>query len=105
MNIRAVQSLVKKRKYRLTLHAENERDADKITIEEIKAAFLSVKAEIIEDYPNDPRGQSCLILGFTKQNRPVHIVCGIEDVVMLVVITVYRPDQGEWIGWKTRRRG
>lgn len=105
MDIRTIQLLVKKRKYRLTLHAENERDADRITLEEIKDAFLSVKAEIIEDYPNDPRGQSCLILGFTKQNRPVHVVCGIEDSEMFVVITVYRPDQGGWIDWKIRRGG
>ena len=58
MDIRTIQLLVEKRKYRLTLHAENERDADRITLGEIKDAFLSVKAGIIEDYPNDPRGKA-----------------------------------------------
>lgn len=102
MDMLAIQSLVGKKKYRLTSHAENERDADKITLEEIKDAFLSLKAEIIEDYPNDPRGPSCLILGFTKYNRPAHIVCGMEGLGLLVVITVYRPDQNEWFDWKIR---
>ena len=105
MDIDIIQSLVKEKKYRLTLHAENERDADSIAIEEIKDAFLSGKAKIVEDYPNDPRGESCLILGFTKQNKPIHIVCVIENSAMLVIITVYRPDPDEWIDWKARKGG
>lgn len=65
MNIEQIRFLVKERKYRLTLHAENERDTDRITLEEIETALLSSKSEVIEDYPNDPRGSSSLILGFT----------------------------------------
>ena len=94
--------MVEGKKYRLTLYAENERDANRIAVEEIREAFLSGRAEIIEYYPNDPRGESYLILGFTKQNRPIHIVCGIENLEMLVIITVYRPDLNEWIDWKIR---
>ena len=30
--------------------------------------------EIIEDYPDDARGPSCLMLGFTDK-RAVHVVC------------------------------
>lgn len=34
----------------------------------------SVKTgEVIEDYPNDSRGHSCLILGFGEDNRPIHV--------------------------------
>jgi hypothetical protein len=31
--------------------------------------------EIIEDYQEDKYGPSCLIVGFTKQTRPLHIQC------------------------------
>jgi len=31
--------------------------------------------EIIEDYPEDRRGHSCLIHGFDKNKRAIHIVC------------------------------
>jgi hypothetical protein len=31
--------------------------------------------EIIEDYPHDKYGPSCLILGFTQAGRPLHIQC------------------------------
>lgn len=31
------------------------------------------EGEIIEDYPEDTRGHSCLILGRGKKGRPIHI--------------------------------
>jgi len=34
---------------------------------------LSEKAELIENYPEDKFSPSCLILGFTHKNRPLHI--------------------------------
>jgi hypothetical protein len=30
--------------------------------------------EVIEDYPEDMRGHSCLMLGFGGKNRPIHIL-------------------------------
>jgi hypothetical protein len=80
-----------------------ERDADQITLQEITESLLSTDAKIIEDYPNDPRGPSCLILGFTKQNRPIHVVCGIGEPETLVIITLYRPDPNQWIHWEIRK--
>lgn len=103
MDLKQIKSIVDQKNYRLTLHAEFERDADQITIEEIEEALFSPKAKIIEDYPNDPRGHSCLVLGFTKQKHPIHIVCGIGEHETLVVITVYRPDPEEWIDWQIRK--
>lgn len=106
MDIEQIKRLAAQKRYRLSLHAEVERDADQITMEELEEALLSPKAEIIEDYPNDPRGPSCLILGFTKENLPIHIVCGIveyEEYEMLILITNYRPDPEEWIDWRIRK--
>ena len=104
--IERIKKLAAQKKYRLTLHAEIERDADQITAEELEEALLSPQGEIIEDYPNDPRGPSCLMLGFTKEKLPLHIVCGIaeyDESEMLILITNYRPDPEEWIDWRIRK--
>jgi len=33
------------------------------------------EGEVIEEYPKDVRGHSCLLLGFGDQERPIHVVC------------------------------
>ena len=37
------------------------------------------EGEIIEDYPEDTGGHSCLILGRGGDGRPIHIVCAPKD--------------------------
>jgi hypothetical protein len=44
-----------------------------ITVEEVRRAVLD--GEIIEDYPEDVRGHSCLILGPGELERQIHVVC------------------------------
>jgi hypothetical protein len=99
-----IQTRVKARSYRLTSHAEGEREADQIAISQVEEALLSPLCEVIEDYPHDLRGRSCLLLGFTQTGEPIHVVCGFADGKELVVITVYRPDPGQWQDWRIRRR-
>ena len=53
------------------------------------------EGEIIEDYPEDTRGHSCLILGRGRDGRPIHIVCTPKDEY-LAVITAYIPDEAQW---------
>jgi len=98
-----IQNLVRAKKYRLTSHAEEERDADQITKKEIEEALLSSHLEVIEDYPGDSRGRSCLVLGFTNENKPIHFVCGLAVADILIIITIYRPDAEQWIDWRKRR--
>lgn len=50
---------------------------------------------IIEDYAEDQRGHSCLLLGFDASNRGIHIVCSPKDEY-LAIITAYLPDEDEW---------
>lgn len=50
---------------------------------------------VIEDYPNDPRGPSCLILGRGIGDRPIHVVCSPKPD-FLAIITAYLPDRDEW---------
>ncbi len=72
-----------------------------ITTSEVREILLNGK--IIEDYPDDPRGHSCLVLGFGKESRPIHVVCSPKEDY-LAVITAYIPSKSEWEDdYKTRR--
>lgn len=50
---------------------------------------------VIEDYPTDHRGPSCLLLGRGLRDRPIHIVCSPKPD-FLAIITAYLPDRHEW---------
>lgn len=63
---------------------------------------VAARGEVIEDYPEDARGHSCLMLGRGIGGRPVHVVCSPKDDY-LAIITTYLPDPDEW-GPDFRRR-
>jgi hypothetical protein len=72
-----------------------------ITPAEVEAVIQC--GEVIEDYPTDPRGPSCLICGAGAGARPVHVVCA-PKVDYLAVITAYLPDLNQWSNdYKTRK--
>lgn len=64
-----------------------------ISTEEVRQVIEN--GEIIENYPNDPRGHSCLMLGFGIDKRPIHIVCAPKKEY-LAIITAYIPNEEEW---------
>jgi uncharacterized protein DUF4258 len=72
-----------------------------ISPHEVEAVVI--QGELIEDYPNDPRGPSCLMLGFGERRRAVHVVCSPKDEY-LAIITAYLPDPGQWSEDYRRRR-
>lgn len=51
--------------------------------------------EIIEDYPEDARGHSCLLLGLKQDDRAIHLVCAPKDEY-LAIITAYLLDPVQW---------
>jgi hypothetical protein len=65
-----------------------------ITTEEVRR--VATEGILIEDYPEDPRGHSCLILGRGYDNRPIHIVCAPKPEY-LAIITAYIPDSDQWL--------
>lgn len=64
-----------------------------ITTSDIRLAIET--GEVIEDYPSDKRGHSCLILGFRNKDQPIHVVCSPKDDY-LAIITAYIPDKESW---------
>ncbi|MFQ5816066.1 MAG: DUF4258 domain-containing protein [Candidatus Hydrothermarchaeaceae archaeon] len=86
---------------RHSLHALEEQINEGLTAEDVDSA-LKRGFELIEDYPNDPRGHSCLLLSW-KGKTPVHVVCAPHEDT-LVIITTYIPEEEEWYkGYKKRR--
>ena len=104
MDIETIQSKVRVGKYAISFtHTEKlrERMIESADLEE--AVF---NGSIIESYSDDPRGPSCLILGFAKSGKPLHIVFGNVEEEELLIVTAYEPDPEEWEkDWKTRKRG
>ena len=64
-------------------------------IRRIEVRQVIEQGEVIEDYPTDTRGHSCLLLGAGIDGRPIHVVCSPKEDY-LAVITAYLPDQHEW---------
>ena len=100
MEIREIKEKVRREEYEISFHAEKERYAESTTIPDLETTIYN--GEVLEDYPDDPRGPSCLVLGYS-QNRPIHIVCGHAPTKWIRIITVYIPKPPKWID--ERRRG
>ena len=97
-----IRAQVQTGEYEFSEHAEQERQADRIPIADVERALLN--AEILEDYPDDPRGPSCLILGYGAAGYPIHVVCGRSPKGTLRIITVYIPSLPKWLDARTRAR-
>ncbi len=69
-----------------------------ITHLDVKETVLESK--VIEEYMDDPRGESCLVCYI--DNRPIHIVCSPKDEY-LAIITAYLPDSKLWSDDFTKR--
>lgn len=104
MDIEKIRGLVLEGKYEYSKHAERERECDEIHVHELEEALQA--GEIIEEYPDDPRGPSCLVLGFSR-SRPVHAVCTVKShPEELFLITVYDPSKrpAKWSDDYRKRR-
>ncbi|GFE70601.1 DUF4258 domain-containing protein [Chroococcus sp. FPU101] len=83
--------------FEFSQHALNQSILRHISVTEIREAIAS--GEIIEDYPNDKYGASCLILGFTIKGRPIHLQCSYPSRPLIKIITVYEPDLNLWVNF------
>lgn len=101
MNINEIREKIRSGVYEISFHAEKERYAENITIKDLENAVQN--GEILESYPEDTRGKSCLILGYSE-SKPIHIVCGCSQEKRIRIITVYLPKAPKWINEKTRAK-
>ena len=97
-----IRAEIEKQKYEISLHADDERIADGLSVSQLELALSD--SQIIEQYPDDPRGESCLAVGFTHEGIPVHFVCGRNPAGHLILITVYIPTMPKWRDPYTRNK-
>lgn len=87
--------------FEFSKHATDQSLLRRIGVRELREAIET--GGIIEDYPDDKYGPSCLIFGLTMENRPLHVQCSYPSRPLLKVITLYEPDEDLWIDFKVRK--
>jgi hypothetical protein len=96
-----LRSKITEGRFEFSQHAVDQSIIRHISVQEIREAFAN--CQIVEDYPDDKYGPSCLILGFTLADRPLHIMCSYPSRPLVKVVTLYEPDPDQWIDFRTRR--
>lgn len=97
-----VREKILRRQYEFSKHAVDQSIIRGISVAELEQA-ICIRGEVIEDYPEDRYGPSCLILGFTDEGRPLHVQCSYLSRPLIKIITLYEPDPGLWVGHRLRR--
>lgn len=100
LTIDKIQEFVKNNNIKWTEHCSFRMFERKISRIDVQTALLH--GNIIEYYPNDYPYPSCLVLGYTKINHPLHVVCGIGKE-HLYIITAYNPNENKWDNNEKRR--
>ena len=76
-------------------HAISQMNAPDRMISTIEVRSVVLRGAVIEDYPGDARGHSCLMLGQGDIGQSIHVVCAPKDGY-LAIITAYLPNPAEW---------
>ena len=97
-----IRAKYERRQYEFSKHAVDQSIIREISVAELEEAIAS-QCEVIEDYPDDKYGPSCLILGFTKAGRPLHVQCSYPIRPLAKIITLYEPDPELWIDFRVRK--
>jgi hypothetical protein len=99
--IEGIRAKVALDQFEFSQHAADQSIVREISVNEIREAIAV--GEVIENYPEDKYGPSCLILGFTEGDRPLHVQCSYASRPLVKIITVYQPDPQLWIEYRKRR--
>ena len=87
--------------FEFSQHAVDQAIIRHISVQELREAIAG--GEVIEVYPDDKYGPSCLIFGMTRVGRPIHVQCSDPSRPIVKIVTVYEPDPAIWIEFKVRR--
>ena len=98
--IDAIRSKVGDDLFEFSRHAVDQSILRNIPLDEFRESIAN--ATVIEDYPNDKYGPSCLVFGLTKNGRPIHVQCSYASRKPLKIITLYEPDENLWIDFRER---
>ena len=102
MNIlHEIRAKISNCQFEFSQHAADQTILRRISVQELRDAMED--SELIEYYPDDKYGPSCLILGHTRLGRPLHVQCSHPSRALIKIITLYEPDPSKWVGFRERR--
>jgi hypothetical protein len=87
--------------FEFSKHAADQSILRRVTPGDIREVVAD--GEIIEDYPDDKYGPSCLILGYTQAGRPLHVQCSYPSRPLIKIVTLYEPDADLWVNFRKRK--
>lgn len=87
--------------FEFSQHAVDQAIIRHISVQELREVIAG--GEVIEAYPEDKYGPSCLIFGMTRGGRSIHVQCSDPSRPIVKIITVYEPDPALWVEFKVRR--
>jgi hypothetical protein len=87
--------------FEFSKHAVDQSIVRGVMVSDVREAIADGK--IIEDYPDDKYGPSCLIFGRTGAGRVLHIQCSYPSRPLVKIITLYEPDASLWVDFKVRK--
>ena len=100
-DIETIQAMYRKRAVESTKHFHDRIKDRMIKYADVENAIAG--GEIIEQLLDDFPNPSVLILGYCRDNRPLHVAVGVDDD-KLWLITAYFPTLDLWESdYKTRR--
>ncbi len=103
MQIEDIHAHIRERKIKWTTHVTERLQERGIYPSDIRVCLFA--GEIIENYPEDYPYPSCLVLGLTQTNTPLHVVVSL-GMGRLWIITAYVPSGDKWQDdWRTRQKG
>jgi hypothetical protein len=100
--INEIKDKILRQEYEFSKHAVDQSIVRDISVNELEQA-ISNRSEVIEDYPDDKYGPSCLILGFTNCRRPLHIQCSYPVRPVIKIVTLYEPSAERWMDFRIRK--
>lgn len=100
--IKDIRQKIANEQYEFSKHAVDQSILRQIQVQEVRETIAN--GQVIEDYPNDKYGPSCLISGVTQNQRVLHIQCSYPSRSLLKIITLYEPDPQRWNANFTQRR-
>jgi Domain of unknown function (DUF4258) len=100
--IEEIRQKITENLFEFSKHAVDQSILRGIRVQEVIEAITT--GQVIEDYPDDKYGPSCLICGLTQANRNIHIQCSYPSRSLIKIITLYEPDSHQWNNDFTRRK-
>jgi hypothetical protein len=94
--LKRILSLVSQGEVRVSEHGYDDLASDEIFVRDLTAGLP--RGELLEAYPDFPKGPCVLILQQDRGGKPVYVVWGIPKGKSgpAVLVTAYRPDPKRW---------